>query len=73
MQKKTDDNSNELNLDIIYENILPYLEKPEFIKQFIIKHSNILREKLIKLIECEIENSDQIKKTDLRILLNAIQ
>jgi hypothetical protein len=61
-----------LDVDSIYSKIAPYLERPEFIKQFLDTHSEKTKEELIKIIESELNETDAIQRTDLRILLNSI-
>ena len=65
-------NSGSLNVNLIYSKIAPYLSKPDIIKKILNKYSKLPREQFIKKIENQIERSDQIKRTDLRILLNSI-
>ena len=64
--------SENLNINEIYEKIAPYLVNPDFIKEFLTHNSNIAREKLIDLVEKEILKYNSTKRTDLRILLNSI-
>ena len=65
-------NSSLLDLSLIYNKIAPYLSKPDTIKRFLKKYSNLPSEQFIKKIEKQIEKSDQIKRTDFRILLNSL-
>ena len=61
-----------MDLETIYAKIAPYLEKPEFIRNLLQKHSERSIEDLKGIIESEMENIDTISRTDLRILLNSI-
>ena len=70
---KTNSNLDILDFNLIYSNIVPYLEKPEFIKKVLNKLKNKSHNKIIEMIESEIRQSDQIHQTDLRILLNMIE
>jgi hypothetical protein len=62
----------DININNIFNKIAPYLSNPDNILQFLKKHSSVPKEDLIEIIENEIKNSEPIKRTDLRILLNSI-
>lgn len=62
-----------ININVIFEKIAPYLEKPEVIKQFLELHSDLTRSKMIEEIEKEIKKSETIIQTDFRILLNSLE
>ncbi len=61
-----------IDIDLIFNKIAPYLEKPKYIKEFLKKHSNKTSDRIKVIIEHELEKKDEILRTDLRILLNAI-
>jgi hypothetical protein len=62
-----------MNIDEVYEKILPYLSDPKSIKEFLDEHKGSNVEGLIEEINRLIEKSDVPLKTDLRILLNALE
>jgi hypothetical protein len=64
---------NIMNYEKIYEKILPYLSDPKSIKEFLDEHKGSNGEGLIEEINRLIEKSDVPLKTDLRILLNALE
>ena len=61
-----------IDIDAIYQKVAPYLEDPEFVKEFLNKHSKKLKTELIEVIEQEVKKSDSVRCTDLRIILNSI-
>jgi hypothetical protein len=61
-----------IDTNAIYQKVAPYLANPDYIKQFLEKVTNKSRTEIIKIIESELENSDTVRCTDLRILLNSI-
>ncbi len=61
-----------MNLEELFEEILPYLSDPQTIREFLNLHKKSNREELIEAIDKQIAESDVSLKTDLRILLNAI-
>jgi hypothetical protein len=62
-----------MNLDEIYESILPYLSDPKCVKEFLDGLKDKEEKELIEEINCKISESTSSFKTDLKILLNALQ
>ncbi len=61
-----------MNIDELYEKVLPYLSNPKAIRDFLDTHKESSEEELIKEIYSQISESETLLKTDLRILLNAL-
>jgi hypothetical protein len=61
-----------MNIDGLYEKVLPYLSNPKAIRDFLDAHKESSEEDLIKEINRQLSESEALLKTDLRILLNAL-
>ena len=59
--------------DEIYEKILPYLSEPKSIKEFLDRHKDSSVEEMIQEIDKLMGETGIPLKTDLKILLNALQ
>lgn len=62
-----------MSIEEVYEKILPYLSDPKGIKEFLDEHKGANVEEFIEEINRLIAESSVPLKTDLRILLNALQ
>lgn len=62
-----------MNLEQIYEKVLPYLSNPKEIKDFLDGHKEHSLEEIIKDINAKIGGMEAGLKTDFRILLNALE
>jgi hypothetical protein len=62
-----------MGIEEVYEKILPYLSDPKGIKEFLDENKESSVEELIEKINRLIVESSVPLKTDLRILLNALQ
>ena len=62
-----------MSIEEVYEKILPYLSDPKSIKEFLDENKESSVEELIEKINRLIVESSVPLKTDLRILLNALQ
>ena len=61
-----------MDINEIYEEILPYLADPKFINEFLEKHKdNSINEMVAELENIDLE-TDPAHQTDLRILLNTL-
>ena len=49
-------NQNTLELTSIYNKIAPYLQDPEYIKEFLKQHTNSSRKRIIEIIETKIKS-----------------
>ncbi len=65
-------NSQVIDIEKIFIRIAPYLVDPNFIQDFLNKHSTKSREEIIKKIEIELKKCSPTRQTDLRILSNAL-
>jgi hypothetical protein len=61
-----------MDLEEVYEEILPYLSNPKEIKDFLDGHKESSLEDIIKDINVKIGGMEASLKTDFRILLNAL-
>ena len=61
-----------MNIDELYEKVLPYLSDPKAIRDFLEAHKEKSDGDLIKEINRHLSESEALLKTDLRILLNAL-
>ncbi|UCG68783.1 MAG: hypothetical protein JSV09_13425 [Thermoplasmata archaeon] len=61
-----------MNIDEIFEEILPYLSDPNGIKEFLKAHEESSIDGVIEDINKLLPEADVPFKTDLRILLNAL-
>jgi hypothetical protein len=61
-----------INIDEVYEEILPYLADPKSMKQFLDKNTGRSGEELIAEVSRLMEEADVPQETDFRILLNAL-
>ena len=62
-----------MNLEEVYEEVLPYLSNPREIKDFLDVHKESSLEEIIKDIDKKNEGTEASLKTDFRILLNALE
>ena len=62
-----------MSIEEVYEKILPYLSDPKSIKEFLDENKESSIGELIEKINRLIVESSVPLKTDLRILLNALQ
>jgi hypothetical protein len=61
-----------MNIDELYEKVLPYLSNPKAIRDFLDTYKESSNEDLIKEINRQLSETEALLKTDLRILLNAL-
>lgn len=62
-----------MNLEEVYEEVLPYLSNPKEVKDFLDGHNDHSFEEIIKDINQKIGGMEAGLKTDFRILLNALE
>jgi hypothetical protein len=62
-----------MNLEEVYEEVLPYLSNPKEVKDFLDGHKESSLEEIIKDINAKIVEMEAGLKTDFRILLNALE
>jgi len=62
-----------MNLEEVYEEILPYLSNPKNVKDFLDEHKEHNLEEIIKDINKKIGGMEASLKTDFRILMNALE
>ncbi|UCE37773.1 MAG: hypothetical protein JSW00_00565 [Thermoplasmata archaeon] len=62
-----------MNVDDLYEEVLPYLSDPKTIKEFLDGHKENSIEGLVVAVNDLMAKSDTPLKTDLRILLNRME
>jgi hypothetical protein len=62
-----------MNLEEIYEEVLPYLSNPKEVRDFLDEHKESSLEEIIKDINVKIGGIEASLKTDFRILLNAFE
>lgn len=61
-----------MDINKIYEEILPYLADPKFINEFLEEHKDNSINEMVGELEKMISESDSTHQTDLRILLNTL-
>ena len=66
------ENLEKIDVQEIYGKISPYITNLDYIRAFLIDHSECTREELIIIIEGELKDKKTQIKTDLRILLNTL-
>ena len=62
-----------MNVEEVYEEVLPYLSDPREIKEFLERHKESSLEDIIQHIREKMGDSEVGLKTDFRILLNALE
>lgn len=62
-----------MDLEEVYEEVLPYLTNPREIKDFLNERNELALEYIIKDINEKIAGVEPGLKTDFRILLNALE
>jgi len=62
-----------MNLEEIYQEVLPYLSNPKEVEDFLDSHKESSPEEIIKDINQKIGGMEASLKTDFRILLNALE
>lgn len=62
-----------MNLEEVYEEVLPYLSNPKEVKDFLDEHKEHGLEEIIKDINKKSGEMETSLKTDFRILLNALE
>ena len=62
-----------MNLEEVYEEVLPYLSNPKEVKDFLDGYNGHALEDIIKDINVKIVGMEASLKTDFRILLNALE
>jgi hypothetical protein len=61
-----------MDINEIYEEILPYLADPKFVNEFLEKQNDKDINELIAEVENAISESESTHQTDFRILLNKL-
>ena len=61
-----------MNIEEVYEEVLPYLSNPKEVKDFLDEHKEHNLEEIIKDINEKTGGMEASLKTDFRILLNAV-
>ena len=62
-----------MNLEEVYEEVLPYLSNPKEVKDFLEEHKGHGLEEIIRDLNAKIGEMEASLKTDFRILLNALE
>ena len=62
-----------MDLQQVYEEVLPYLSNPRAVEDFLDGHKESNLEEIIKDINQKIGGMESSLKTDFRILLNALE
>lgn len=62
-----------MNLEEVYEEVLPYLSNPNEVKDFLDEYKESSLEEVIMHINKKIGGMEASLKTDFRILLNALE
>ena len=62
-----------MNIEEVYEEVLPYLSNPKEVKDFLDEHKERHLEEIIMDINSKIDGMEASLKTDFRILLNALE
>jgi hypothetical protein len=61
-----------VDINEIYEEILPYLSDPKSLNEFLEKHKEKSLDDLVTELENRVSQTDSAHQTDLRILLNTL-
>ena len=62
-----------MNMEQIYEEVLPYLSNPRIVRDFLDGHKEHGLEEVIRDINQQIGGMGASLRTDFRILLNALE
>lgn len=62
-----------MNIEEVYEGVLPYLSSPKEVRDFLEGHRESPLEEIIQALNQKMGELDAGLKTDFRILLNALE